>query len=714
MGKLKSPPKPPAAPDPERVRKADDSRERSEGKREIGPLPKVKNPARKARGKKSLKAFMKAYFPRRFRLGFSSAHDTAIERMEGCTDNGELFACAMPRGFGKTTIAEVAVLRAVLYGKRRFVVLVCATGPLAQRRLKQLMRELETNDLLLEDFPEACYPIRKLDRIHNRAKGQTLNGKPTRMELNRDGIILPTVKGAACSGAVIQVAGMESAIRGMNVGGPDGEPLRPDMAVIDDAQTRDSAKSPIQTNEREAIVTGDVLGLAGPDVSMAAVMLCTVIYPGDLSERFLDPEKHPEWQGVRTKTLDSFPARLDLWDEYAEIRRQSFRDGSKGRRATEFYKKNRAEMDAGAAPTWQDKKKPNELSAVQSAMNWFYTSRAAFMAEGQNAPELDSGSAGAKELVPTEVTKRLSGCDRYVVPPDVTRLTAFIDCGGGKGRGLWYAVCGWTDGFGGAVIDYGTWPRQVRTVFAADDMRPGLAELYPTLSVSERLYKGLTDLAAEVLPREYLRERTAERLRVERCLVDVGWEPKTVWSWCRQTPFWPIVTPSKGIARTKTAKGVAEWASRPGEPRPGHHWRLTASELGQGRMCQFDTDAWKSILWERLTSPLGGAGCLHLYGKAGPHAPTHELLGEHLAAETAEPVTIRGSTFDKWTERPHRPDNHWFDGLVGCAVGASMQGVTFDPGTAAGVPVQALAPVKVMSFSEMQRAARAARNGGRR
>jgi phage terminase large subunit GpA-like protein len=264
------------------------------------------------------------------------------------------------------------------------------------------------------------------------------------------------------------------------------------------------------------------------------------------------------------------------------------------------------------------------------------------------------------------------------------------------------------------VVDYGTWPRQQRAVFAADDMRPGLAEAYPKLGERERLYAALTDLANEVLGREYVRERDGARMRLERCLVDSGWQAETVYQWCRQTPHYAVVMPSKGIARTTTARGVAEWKPRPGEPRPGYHWRITMSETGMGRVVQFDPDAWKTFLWERLTAPLGGAGCLTLFGRSGPQAPAHELLAEHLAAESAEPVTIRGATFDKWRERPHRPDNHLLDCLVGSAVAASVQGVTFDSGAAAGFEAPRVEPKKVMSFSEMQRAARAARTGGRR
>jgi hypothetical protein len=367
-------PTPPAA-DPERDRKARQSRERSKSVREIGPLPPVRDPARKERGRRSLKAFQRTYFPRRFRLAFSSSHHTAIDRMESCTDHGGLFACAMPRGSGKTTLAECEAIRAVLKGKRRFVVILCATSALAKRRLKQIVRELENNDLLAEDFPEACFPIRCLNRIHNRARGQTLNGEPTRIEMTAEGIILPTVPGAACSGAVIQVASMEGAIRGLNVSAPDGEPLRPDMVLIDDAQTKESAKSLLQTADRESVIVDDVLGLAGPDVTIAAMMLCTVIYPNDLSDRFLSDELHPEWQGVRTKMLEAFPERMDLWDEYAEVRREGQRYRDRGKRANEFLRERWDDMHRGAVVSWPERKEKGELSGVQCAMNKYITNR---------------------------------------------------------------------------------------------------------------------------------------------------------------------------------------------------------------------------------------------------------------------------------------------------------------------------------------------------
>ena len=122
-------------------------------------------------------------------------------------DGGQV-AVAFPRGGGKTTLAECAALWAVLYGHRRFVMLIGATEGKAGELLDSVKAEVETNDRLAADFPEACHPVRMLEGINNRASGQTLGGERTRIEWTNKAVCLPTVPGAACSGAVVQVAGI--------------------------------------------------------------------------------------------------------------------------------------------------------------------------------------------------------------------------------------------------------------------------------------------------------------------------------------------------------------------------------------------------------------------------------------------------------------------------------------------------------------------------
>lgn len=676
------------------------SRERSKSGRDIGKIPKVKDKGRKAAGADSLEEFCRLYLPAWFGMPFCAAHRAAMERLQACSTDGGLFALAMMRGGGKTTLARAEVLRAILYGLRRFVVLIQATQPLAVRSLKVFRRELEANDLLDEDFPEVCYPIRKLDRIHHRALGQTLGGKPTRMEWTADGLVLPTVKGSKASGAVLHVAGLTGAIKGLNVSGPDGQLLRPDMVLLDDCQTRDSAKSPTQTADRESIITDDVLGLAGPDTTIAAVNLCTPIYPGDLSERFIDREKHPEWGGVRTRMLESVPSDMGSWDRWDEIRRENGRD-----KAREFYLGNRPLMDAGAVATWPERLKagPYEgASAVELAMTLYYANPRGFKAEYQCEPEVESLGSGLKELRAEDVANRdrLTGLDALTVPAEATRLTAGFDVGGEL---CWYCVVAWDERFTGWVVDYGCWPRQSRTMFAALDARPGLSDSYPRLNESQRVLAGLRDIAGHVLSRPYRRSSGGE-LRVERALADRGWQPDAVQQVVRLYPG--TLLPSVGIGRTTNRTGVSEWKRRPGE-RSGYHWRLTVGE-DRRRMVQFDPDSWKTFLWERFTTASGGAGALMLPGRT---VNAHALLGEHCAAEYGEPTTIRGVTFDKWTIRPSRPDNHLWDVLVLACVAASVAGIRWEPSSAPTSPPPQRSTRPAVDFAELVRRNRAVKGG---
>ena len=109
----------------------------------------------------------------------------------------------------------------------------------------------------------------------------------------------------------------------------------------------------------------------------------------------------------------------------------------------------------------------------------------------------------------------------------------------------------------------------------------------------------------------------------------------------------------------------------------------------------FDTNFWKSFVHARLAVAMGDRGCLSLFGDA---AETHRLFAEHLTAEYRVKTEGRGRTVDEWKMRPERSDNHWLDGLVGCAVAASIQGAVL-PGTDGREPAKR----GRVSFREMQR-----------
>ena len=206
--------------------------------RDIGELPAVVNMARKEKAASDFRFFCETYFPLTFHLPWSRDHLKVIGRIEQAVLRGGLFALAMPRGSGKSTICECACIWAVLYGHREFVCLIGSDEGHAMDMLDSIKMELDGNDLLLEDFPEVVYPIQCLDGIANRCNGQLYKGERTHIGWTAREIVLPTIPGSKASGAIIKVAGITGRIRGMKYRRADGKTVRPTLVVLDSRGSR--------------------------------------------------------------------------------------------------------------------------------------------------------------------------------------------------------------------------------------------------------------------------------------------------------------------------------------------------------------------------------------------------------------------------------------------------------------------------------------------
>ncbi len=635
--------------------------------RDIGDLPEVANPLRKASAERDFRAFCDSYFPHTFCLPWSPDHLKVIGKIQTAVLDGGLFALAMPRGSGKTSLCEVACVWAMLYGHREFVCLVGPEEGSAVQMLDSIKIEFETNDLLEEDFPEAVFPIKKLDGIANRCKGQLCHGEQTRITWTEKEIILPTIAGSKASGVIVKVAGITGRVRGMKHKRPDGKSVRPELVIIDDPQTDESSRSPSQCATREGILSKAILGLAGPGKKISGIMPCTVIEAGDMADNILDRKKHPEWNGERTKMVYAFPTNDRLWQQYGELRADGFRRGDAGAEATEFYRQNREAMDAGSIVAWPERYNPDELSAIQNAMNWKLRDEAAFLAEGQNEPKVRQGRDD--DLSAEFIAAKTNNYERRVVPLSAVRLTSFIDV---QGDLLYWTVCAWEEDFGGYVVDYNAYPEQGRDYFTLRDATPTLRTVCPGAGLEGAIYAGLEKLTTFLLGMSWRRDDDAD-LRIERCLIDANWGESTdvVYRFCRESPFAGILLPSHGKGFTASSVPMHEYRQQPGD-RVGQNWRIPGVQgKRQVRHVTFDANWWKSFFINRLAVQLGDRGCLSLFGSK-PHV--HRLFADHLKAEFRVKTEGRGREVDEWKLRVERPDNHWFDCAVGCAVAASIQG----------------------------------------
>ena len=633
---------------------------------EIAPIPQPVDLLRRTAADEDFKFFCENYFPQLFNLKWSDDHLRVIAKIERVVKYHDTFAVAMPRGSGKTSLCMAAVIWAILSGKHKFVYLLASNDAKAAEFLENIKNQLQHNDYLLADYPETIYPIRKLEGETRRANGQRYYGVPTEINWGASEIVMPSIANSPSAGAVIRVCGLCGNFRGAVHVRKDGRSVRPSLVICDDPQTDASAKSAVQTADRLSIINGAVIGLAGPAQRTAVIIPCTVIQQGDLGDQLLDRNKFPAWRGERTKLVYSFPANLKLWQDYQQIRDASLRNDGDGSEATEFYKLNRVAMDEGAIIAWPQRYSPDkgEISAIQSAMNLRNDyGEQTFASEYQNEPLIASELADA--LTIEQFANKANGRPMSEVPVQATKLTAFIDV---HDQLLFYAVCAWEDNFTGFVIEYGTYPEQSRAYFTLQTTKRGLGFVYPKMGVDGAIQEGLSHLVAKLLSRDF--KRGNGLIRIDRLLVDMGYKPEIVAA-VKHKFGGATMMLSKGKGITAGSMPIAMYKRKIGW-QLGHHWYIpSVSQTREFPHVTMDVNYWKSFIHNGFKSALGDVSSLSIYGERH----IHDLLADHVVnAETWTLTHGQGRDVREWKLKPSKPDNHWFDCIIGCAVGASMLG----------------------------------------
>jgi len=666
---------------------------------DIGAIPPITNHVRRAQADRDFRFFCETYFPHLFTLAWSPDHLRVIQKIERVVKERDTLAVAMPRGSGKTTLCLTAVLWAVLSGQHRFVYLIANTEKAALALLANIKSHMGSNVQLLADYPEAIFPIRKLEGETRRCLGQRYYGIPTQIGWSVDEIIMPSIPGSVCSGSIIRVAGITGNIRGALTVLSDGRQVRPSLVVCDDPQTDESAKSLTQTEDRLAITNGAISGLAGPGEKTAIIIPCTVIQAGDMADRLLDRQENPQWYGERTKLIYTFPTNSRLWAQYAAIRQESMRAGGNGHEATEFYAAHREEMDAGSVIAWPQRfnRTKGELSAIQHAMNLCLDlGEGAFFAEYQNEP-INSDLGEGEQITVTQVMERTNGRERLEVPTRASRVTMFVDV---HDKLLFWMVCAWEHNFTGTIIDYGTYPDQKRPHFTLRDAKATLGRSHPGAGREAAIQAGIKELLEHQLAREFTRDDGAI-MQIERCLVDAGYVPEMVFGAIRRSGRLAQLAPSKGVGIGPDAKPFSQYIRKPGE-QYGLHWRIPSTRgTRELATVNIDTNFWKSFINDRLTTDIGDPGALSLFGNGKDHS-AHRLLAEHLTAEFRVRTQGRNRTVDVWKVKPGISDNHWLDCLVGNAVAAALLGCAL-PGMEAHTARQSNRPR--LKLSSLQRSA---------
>lgn len=168
-------------------------------------------------------------------------------------------AIIAPRECGKSTWWFLVLpLWAAVNGHSSFAAAFANATSQAEAHLATLKKELDTNALLIMDYPQVCEPAR-------RKTGTTL--------ADRSGMIHQR------SGFVFAAKGMDSGFLGMKVGD-----RRPDLLILDDVEPDEANYSPALAEKRLGTVVDAVLPL---NIYARVVFVGTVTMPGSIMHQLV-------------------------------------------------------------------------------------------------------------------------------------------------------------------------------------------------------------------------------------------------------------------------------------------------------------------------------------------------------------------------------------------------------------------------------------------
>jgi len=448
---------------------------------------------------------------------------------------------------------------------------------------------------------------------------------------------------------------MKTAVRGINYMTPDGIMRRPDLVLFDDPIDKEQAESFVINGKYEEKIKRDALQLGGPDISIAAVMLITVIKADDLASRFLDPERYPMWFRSKWKLMESMPDDLELWETYHDLRIRSQEKHKDTRLCDRFYKRNRAKMDAGARPAWKErfKEEEGETSATQHAMNiYFDDGPEVFRCEYQNEPEPADADVSLV-LDAYRVERSHSGLDRDIVPNDALALV----CGADVNKfGIHWAVLSAAPGRILNVVDYGVQgvDAPVGRIELDDPVKRQALEL-ALLGGLRRLRDKLTD------PEQPFLRHNGEPISLTLALADSRWMGHVVDTFCHETNnlFFPAMgcgtqrnqptfRPPKGAQLSRDGNVYVKF-----DPLLDDRGKPTGQ---QRRRFMAHSDAYKQQLHAGFFLDPSEPGSVRVFNPT--HRKDHHTYAHHL---TAELQIEKSPGVFTWESVRGRASNHYLD-----------------------------------------------------
>lgn len=623
-----------------------------------GKIPPCANPEERERCRLDLVRFGLRYCSDFIRRPPSVRMERAIRKLQDAILTGGKVHVRWPRGKGKSAWEKIAMKWIACYGHRRFPLVLAVKSGVAFQFCLEVWISCRFEPHTVEDFPEIAVPLQQIGESAQRRAHQRYRGQPTFIDVNTrmDYRRFAVLEGFPNTGVIMAWRGFGSAVRGLNVYN-----TRPDFIVIDDPQKDDDAKSEVTVDELEKFITGTVEALSDTNTTLSGIMATTCIRPDDLSERFADPARHPEWMTYSDQFVISWPKDPEPMREYIHrVEKDLAVRDLKLTAARAWYVANREKIEDGVEmlDPGDGDYEHGDVSAFQFALHKLQAMKARFYAEYQGQPE---SSMAAMKLDVYEVQKHVNGTPRGVLPKFATHCVAFCDVN--SVAGLRWAVMAVGPANTAAIVDYGRWPHGTAPLFPAGT---------PNALQGGFVKVAMTHVATEINRRTFMRLADGRAVRVVSLVFDGGdWTAAIAdvadkWNAARRTDKTRIpVGWSRGYAWNRYRPHMLEGNIR----SIGEHWHMARSP--NGIYLAFMADYWREVAQLALQLPVGAPGGCSLWGsdKTAHHAFVQEVAAEELKTKFERPD---GQTQWEWKKTG---ENHWGDVVYGCFVVASSIGL---------------------------------------
>jgi hypothetical protein len=613
--------------------------------------------SRRAGASTDLLLFVRTYFPYLRRMNrFQSAFALELQQLilSGAPIK-QLKALAAPRGGGKSTICQLAVLWAALYRHVRFVLILAANGDKAKERTASIQEYVLRNELLNDDFPELCGPVRDF------------GGDPRRAP---PGYPWSTLEGRLANGVWIVAAGIDGAIAGAL-----RNDARPDLVLLDDVEAGTDVNSEAEGKQLDTRIQ-EALALPPQQGTSSVIFIGTLKSRDCLTAELTDVDLNPAWRGDRYRALEKAPAREDLWEAFMGILRPGERLGRVEQVRDAKPPEGLADTDVAAALQFPLDAFQRLKEQHRRALS-FYVANATAMDEG--AAVLDSDSLPLRRIYEERAVlgEKYYRCELQNDPPPPEDRLQALQLSALRGRAVAAvpprAVPAWADAVL-VTVDVGlrvmhwessawSFSREASTVIDCGMMSTGLGldgrwDLAPAsgrANLMERAIRETLDRLADSVREAYARVDGGEIMVPYGC-VDLGGgtgqreEGDAAWAqvvirWC-------------GARRGRwfAMKGSGNWSDglRKAAQDGNAAWNV---ERG---FAVVHTDYYKTRLYDALQAPVWddtqAAGAPQLPA-VGSRSFNGEVPDAYLRQMTQEERDEKG----RWVLAYRGAKNHWWD-----------------------------------------------------